>query len=96
MNNSIKRLGQLPAMIGEAAAELRNTIHRSRHRRHRRIRTTASASPAATATVAERLLGITVAGFLIPIASFPATLLVGLCFGLPLFPLVRERALSHS
>jgi hypothetical protein len=26
----------------------------------------------------------------------PATLLVGLCFGLPLFLLPRERALSHS
>jgi hypothetical protein len=28
--------------------------------------------------------------------SFPATLLVGLCFGLPLFLLMRERALKTS
>jgi hypothetical protein len=27
---------------------------------------------------------------------FPATLLVGLCFGLPLFLLMRERTLTHA
>ena len=68
------RPGQLPAMASEVATELRNTIHRSRQRRHPSIRSTSlSLSPAATATGAERLLlGVTVAGLLIPIVFFGA------------------------